>query len=737
MKHLLLLLLAAALFGLAAAPNAPTSLSGTVRDAMSKQALPSALIRVFQKEKWVTSVVTDSMGRFSIKLEHGNYALECSATGYATLRYPSIMTLENQTRTLNIRLNKASMGLDESVVKDYQDPNDEPTEEMAASPTEGVIYDTIIAFSPETYEEKVSIVPRSAPTVTEAPAPVEKGEVAVRSTSFKSDKALSAKPMAAPAEYKATTVSKSAKPGSAPGKSRGEGTGMAIKDVAGAGEPSSRPAPMPDAKIEDRRMATKSAPMKKAKIADKEAAEALREEDDKAPATAGPTEVPSPRAGLLTAGEWNDLHNWNRHWLDLLADGEIDSYQKMYEFYPKNRYTVMLGNEQEVPLADVPVILKSGSETIWETRTDNTGKAELWAGLFSPAYKPEGELRVFATIGGLVQNLGIPKIAKEGINRYRIAAACDAPKSVDIVWAVDATGSMGDEIEYLKTELLDVIGRSKARDRELSFRMGTTFYRDQGDEYITRSSGLSYDISKTVEFIRQQHAGGGGDYPEAVHSALEEAIFNQKWSERAIARICFLVLDASPHQSPEVLESLHRGIREAARRGIRIVPVAASGIQKDTEFLMKFFGLATNGTYVFLTDHSGVGGKHLEPTTDEYKVENLNDLLVRLIGEYTSIESCEGKLAIRFEQDEQQQGQNWQAFYYPNPASTQFILELPFEVQSVTLYDAEGKSARKLERPQAGANTIAVNDLSEGFYTIRIQKDGRMQSGKILVVKGL
>ena len=147
--------------------------------------------------------------------------------------------------------------------------------------------------------------------------------------------------------------------------------------------------------------------------------------------------------------------------------------------------------------------------------------------------------------------------------------------------------------------------------------------------------------------------------------------------------------------------------------------------------------IATSEPTTKVYDHSGVGGKHLEPTTDEYKVENLNDLLVRLIGEYTSIESCEGKLAIRFEQDEQQQGQNWQAFYYPNPASTQFILELPFEVQSVTLYDAEGKSARKLERPQAGANTIAVNDLSEGFYTIRIQKDGRMQSGKILVVKGL
>lgn len=266
--------------------------------------------------------------------------------------------------------------------------------------------------------------------------------------------------------------------------------------------------------------------------------------------------------------------------------------------------------------------------------------------------------------------------------------------------------------------------------------MGTAFYRDKGDEYIVKSSGLSTDIARTVEFIQKQSAGGGGDYPEAVHSALEEVVYGQKWSENAIARICFLVLDASPHKDPAVIASLQKSIQEAARLGIRIVPLAASGIQKDTEFLMKFFGLATNGTYLFLTDHSGIGGKHLEPTTDEYKVEPLNDLLVRIITEYTSIKTCEGKSNIRFEDDPQQQpGAVIQASYYPNPAVDQFTLELPYEVQSVALYDSEGKGVRKLEKPQAGPNIIRISDLAAGFYTIRIMNNGRMQSGKLLVIR--
>lgn len=445
---------------------------------------------------------------------------------------------------------------------------------------------------------------------------------------------------------------------------------------------------------------------------------------------------PAPRAGLLTAGEWNDLHNWNRHWVDLLADGETDAFQKMYGFFPRQRFTVMLTNEHGFPIADAVVQLKTtGGKMLWEARTDNTGKAELWAALFSPE-KENTPLRAEVWLAGVMHEIPVLKAASQGFNVLKINAACKAPQNVDIVWAVDATGSMGDEIEYLKTELLDVIGRAKRHNPELSYRMGTVFYRDKGDEYITKSSGLSSDIPTTVAFIQKQFAGGGGDYPEAVHSALEEAVFSQKWSENALARICFLVLDASPHQGADINESLQKSIREAARQGIRIVPIAASGIQKDTEFLMKFFGLATNGSYVFLTDHSGIGGKHLEPTTDEYKVEPLNHLLVRLITEYTTIETCAGKSEIRFENDPQQQtGPLLQALYYPNPAVDQFTLELPFEVQSVTIYNSEGQAVHKLENPAEGLNVLRIQDLAAGFYTIRILHKGLMQSGKLMVVR--
>ena len=672
------LLLCSALFTLAGfRPLAEATLLGTVTDAETKEPLVGTAVKVTKDRILIIATVTDKEGKYTLQLEPGKYDVEFMYVGYTTQRFTDVQVLVNQKNTLDAMLAMSDNVLQECVVVGFKRVEQK------------VVVSAVSALKTE---RTADIPKKSAPT--KSPSPTGKA---------KSRPASVATPPPAPREVSGSYSREEVKTSDAPATTTPEMHGEYLKMEAPA----------------------------------EESRDAKWASDKEIKTTPGVPEQPTPRAGLLTAGEWNDLHNWNKHWLDLLADGEINQYQTLYGFYPKNRFTVFLTNEQDFPVADAPVQLQNrAGEIIWETRTDNTGKAELWAGLFNQ--KDSSGMKAVAVVNGQKHDLGPLKPAKEGFNRQQISVDCQAPKNVDIVWAVDATGSMGDEIEYLKTELLDVIGRAKSHNPELAFRMGTVFYRDQGDEYLTKSSGLSPDIAKTVDFIGKQFAGGGGDYPEAVHSALEEAIFNQKWSENAIARICFLVLDASPHQSPEINASLQRSIREAARLGIRIVPVTASGIQKDTEFLMKFFGLATNGTYVFLTDHSGIGGKHIEPTSDEYKVELLNDLLVRLITEYTTIKTCSGQSAIHFEDVQvqpNQQPKDWQALYYPNPAATQFTLDLPFEVQSVTIYNSEGQAIRKLEKPQAGANTVMVSDLAPGFYTIRILKDGQMQSGKLMVVR--
>ena len=211
---------------------------------------------------------------------------------------------------------------------------------------------------------------------------------------------------------------------------------------------------------------------------------------------------------------------------------------------------------------------------------------------------------------------------------------------------------MGDEISYLKAELKDVIGKIQDTLPNLDIQLGSVFYRDQGDAYITKTSDLSSDISKTVNFIKNQSADGGGDEPEAVEEALEEAIKNLNWRENVTARLLFLVLDAPPHHNDEIVKKMQELTALAAEKGIRIIPVTCSGIGKSTEYLMRSLALATNGTYLFLTDHSGVGNPHIEPTTDEYDVELLNDLLIRVIYQFSYSITCNQDLTLLNENKE-------------------------------------------------------------------------------------
>ena len=221
-----------------------------------------------------------------------------------------------------------------------------------------------------------------------------------------------------------------------------------------------------------------------------------------------------------------------------------------------------------------------------------------------------------------------------GANEFQLPLAASLPENrADVMFVVDATGSMEDEIAYLKKELEDVVSQVKTKQPDMKLQVGSVFYRDIGEEYVTRSAPLSADAVSTINFINQQSADGGGDYPEAVDAALNEAIAQQNWSESARTRILFLMLDAPPHDDSKTLQKLQATITEAAAKGIKIIPIASSGMDKETEFLMRFFSLATNGSYVFMTDHSGVGNSHVEPTVGDYQVEYLNELLARIITE--------------------------------------------------------------------------------------------------------
>ena len=433
---------------------------------------------------------------------------------------------------------------------------------------------------------------------------------------------------------------------------------------------------------------------------------------------------------VLTAGEVNDFNKW-KMWGDLSA-GDFKVLSAAWGIAATKRYAVQLQNANFAAIIDEPLYLinKKTGEKVWSAVTDNTGKAELWADYFAEADSLSG----YIIKDGAGNTINGPVTFANGINHLQSKKNCGATNQVDIAFVVDATSSMGDEIEYLKFELEDVIRNTFNKHPDLDLKVGSVFYRDIGDDYVTKSLDFQSDLLKVLNFVKLQRDGGGGDTPEAVDSALDEALNKLSWRKEARTRLLFLFLDAPPHEYAKA--NMYRLIAKAAAMGVRIVPVAYSGSSKSNEFLLRSMALATNGTYAFLTDHSGVGNKHTEASTDSYNVELLNNLLQRIIQQFIFVRDCKEKQAVNETVPiARQPGSQAKIRIYPNPTQGNATLESDKELKEVFISDFTGKLLMKLTSARKNSWAINITGFPSGTYLVRyVTNDDKWGTEKLVLI---
>jgi hypothetical protein len=209
----------------------------------------------------------------------------------------------------------------------------------------------------------------------------------------------------------------------------------------------------------------------------------------------------------------------------------------------------------------------------------------------------------------------------------RVSGTAPAVRALDLVLVMDTTGSMGDELQYLTVELGDILTSISKDAPGLSIRTGLEFYRDTTDEYLVRLYPFTQSSSAVQATLAGQRATGGGDYEEAMHRALTEAL-DYEWREDAV-KIILLIGDAPPHDQD--VGAAWYAAMTARDRQIHIVPVAASGVADKAEYLMRAMAALTQSRYLFLTDDSGIGLPHDEPLVDCYVVTHLNGLIQRVV----------------------------------------------------------------------------------------------------------
>ncbi len=132
----------------------------------------------------------------------------------------------------------------------------------------------------------------------------------------------------------------------------------------------------------------------------------------------------------------------------------------------------------------------------------------------------------------------------------RVAAVDVKPEKprVEVVFVLDTTGSMGGLIQAAKTKIWSIANTLATAKPSPDIKMGLVGYRDRGDAYITKVTDLSRDLDAVYRELMGFQAAGGGDEPESVNQALNDAITRIAWSKDSkVYRVIFLVGDAPPH----------------------------------------------------------------------------------------------------------------------------------------------------------------------------------------------
>jgi len=187
-------------------------------------------------------------------------------------------------------------------------------------------------------------------------------------------------------------------------------------------------------------------------------------------------------------------------------------------------------------------------------------------------------------------------------------ACCTWPsgsgKQIDVVFALDTTGSMAEEIDAAKRTIFAIANTIRSTEKNADLRIGLVAYRDSDSDsqYITKPFALTSDLDAVYAELASYTAAGGDDFPELVSLALVETM-NMEWRENA-RKLVFVVGDAPPAMRPEV-PSYDKIAGQVRDRGI-VINTIQSDNNSETARTFQQIASIGNGEFSAIPKDGGV-----------------------------------------------------------------------------------------------------------------------------------
>ena len=183
-----------------------------------------------------------------------------------------------------------------------------------------------------------------------------------------------------------------------------------------------------------------------------------------------------------------------------------------------------------------------------------------------------------------------------------------ARRTIELMFVLDTTGSMGGMLEGAKTRIWGIVNDLLQRQGTAgtTIRVGLVAYRDRGDAYVTRITPLSANLDAVYSQLMSFRPEGGGDTPEDVRSAMADAVRAGGWSRPGprTSQVLFLVGDAPPQAYRNVASTVATA-SAARQRGI-IVNAIQCGADPDTTDAWHDVAQHGGGEYFAIAQDGGV-----------------------------------------------------------------------------------------------------------------------------------
>ncbi len=226
-----------------------------------------------------------------------------------------------------------------------------------------------------------------------------------------------------------------------------------------------------------------------------------------------------------------------------------------------------------------------------------------------------------------------------------VKAPAEKPR-IEVCFVLDTTGSMGGLIEGAKQKIWSMANDIIAAKPTPEVKFSLVAYRDRGDEYVTKVTPLTDDLDAVYAKLREFRADGGGDTPESVSQALDEAVSKIAWSQdRAVLKIIYLVGDAPPHTDYADGPDYKKVVEEAVKRDLIINTVQCGNIPETKPFWTEI-AQRGEGKYAALEQ---TGNMRVVSTPMDKKLSELNAKIGKTLIPYGSVqvrESVSRKQAV-------------------------------------------------------------------------------------------